>query len=229
MTESVTDKPHKIEANSTVVTAISGLLAASVGKSIMHPIDTIKAKLQVISIPGSISEQSKMPKGKSLILQLAKDTVNAEGIKGLYRGFGIHVVGSVPAGGLYFGGYELFKKNTLQFTYLQQHPFISYLLGGIFAEIIACMIFVPVDIIKERRQVQSNLKVYEYTSDFNAFRQIINTEGVRGMYRAYWATVASFGPFSALYFTFYEYFKGFFMKNDPLSYLRRTEKGAKIT
>lgn len=90
------------------------------------------------------------------------------------------------------------------------------------------MIFVPVDVIKERRQVQANLKLYEYTSDLGAIRSILNTEGVRGLYRAYGATVASFGPFSALYFTFYEYLKGFFISNDAQSYLKRTESGASM-
>lgn len=101
-------------------------------------------------------------------------------------------------------------------------------MGGVFAETIACLIFVPVDVIKERRQVQSNLKAYEYTSDLNALRQILKTEGIHGIYRAYGATVASFGPFSALYFSFYEYFKGFFIKNDALSYLERAEKSAPL-
>ena len=32
-------------------------------------------------------------------------------------------------------------------------------------------------------------------------------EGARGLYRAYGATVMSFGPFSALYFLFYEKLK----------------------
>ncbi len=43
---------QKKHANPAVVSAIAGLAAASIGKSIMHPIDTIKAKLQVMSIPG---------------------------------------------------------------------------------------------------------------------------------------------------------------------------------
>ena len=43
-------------ASPTVVSAIAGLLASSVGKGIMHPVDTIKAKLQVISLPGVNSE-----------------------------------------------------------------------------------------------------------------------------------------------------------------------------
>ena len=40
-------------------------------------------------------------------------------------------------------------------------------------------------------------------------------EGIRGLYKAYGATVLSYGPFSAFYFFFYETFKGFFVKNDP--------------
>lgn len=71
----------------------------------------------------------------------------------MYRGFGIHVGGSIPAGGLYYGSYEFFKKNTLKNEFLQQHAFLAYLMGGIFAETISCIIFVPVDVIKERRQV----------------------------------------------------------------------------
>jgi hypothetical protein len=47
----------------------------------------------------------------------------------------------------------------------------------------------------------------------------MKTEGAGGLYRAYGATVASFGPFSAFYFMFYEQFKGMLVKNDPESYL----------
>jgi len=63
----------------------------------------------------------------------------------------INVVGSIPAAGIYFGSYEIFKNNTLPYTFLQQHPFISYLCGGMFAETMSCLLFVPIDVIKERR------------------------------------------------------------------------------
>lgn len=76
-----------------------------------------------------------------------------------------------------------------------------------FAEAVACSIFVPVDVVKERRQVQANLGTFKYKNDLDAIRQIIRTEGTRGIYRAYGATVMSFGPFSALYFLFYEMLK----------------------
>ena len=48
---------------------------------------------------------------------------------------------------------------------------------------------------------------FKYKSDIDAIRQIMKTEGTRGFYRAYGATVMSFGPFSALYFLFYEKLK----------------------
>ncbi len=51
--------------------------------------------------------------------KLFRETMQKEGIRGLYRGFGIHVCGGIPAGGLYFGSYEFFKKNTLKNEYLQ--------------------------------------------------------------------------------------------------------------
>lgn len=52
---------------------------------------------------------------RSVIFNVAKDTIRNEGIAGLYRGFGIHILGSIPAAGLYFGSYEFFKKNTLEY------------------------------------------------------------------------------------------------------------------
>jgi hypothetical protein len=86
-----------------------------------------------------------------MINTIFKETMRVEGVKGLYRGFGISLFGSMPAAGLYFGSYEFFKKNTLEYEYLQKHPFLSYLAGGIFAEAVACVFFVPIDVIKERR------------------------------------------------------------------------------
>ena len=48
-----------------------------------------------------------------MIRDLARKTVATEGLIGLYRGFGINFVGSIPAAGLYFGSYEFFKHRTL--------------------------------------------------------------------------------------------------------------------
>jgi solute carrier family 25 citrate transporter 1 len=52
-------------------------------------------------------------KNKSIIYNVAKNTIKNEGIKGLYRGFSVSIIGSIPASAVYFGSYEFFKKHTL--------------------------------------------------------------------------------------------------------------------
>lgn len=182
---------------STLASSIAGLIGNSIGKFVCHPIDTIKAKIQV-------QQTTTSSRFGFVIKDVAMKTLAKEGWPGLYRGFGISLIGSVPASGLYFGSYEFFKQKTLKIKYLQERPFLTYLAGGMFAETVACIIFVPIDVIKERRQVQSDLKTFTYKSDIDAIRQISKVEGLRGLYKAYGATVISFGPFSALYFMFYE-------------------------
>jgi hypothetical protein len=61
----------------------------------------------------------------------------------------------------------------------------------------------------------------------DAIRQVFKVEGPRGLYRAYGATVGSFGPYSALYFMFYEFFKGLVVANDPQTYLKKVHREIK--
>ena len=201
----------------SLISAWWGIIGSSIGKTFCHPIDTIKARLQVW-----LGTTYKQGEG-SIIINTAKDVIKNDGIAGLYKGLPTSIIGGIPAAFIYFGSYELWKKNTLQFEFLQRHSFISYLSAGMFAETMAWIIFVPVDVLKERLQVQSKLKVYHYTSDINAFSQVFKTEGLRGLYKAYPATVLSFGPFSALYFTFYEMLKGLVVNNDAQTYLSKVK------
>ena len=84
----------------------------------------------------------------------------------------------------------------------------------------SCILFVPVDVIKERLQVQaitvttgSSVGVGGYRGSWDALRTIVRTEGIgRGLYRGFGITLFSFGPFSALYFSFYESLKGLYLK-----------------
>lgn len=71
--------------------------------------------------------------------------------------------------------------------------------------------------------------MYKYNSDVNAFKQVLQTEGLRGLYKAYPATVFSFGPFSALYFLFYEKLKGLVVQNDPNTYLQKVKESSHVS
>jgi hypothetical protein len=177
--------------------------------------DTIKAQMQVATGAG----------GSGGMLGAARSAWARGGVRGLYRGFGVAFVGSAPGALLYFTSYEVCKRALTDAMPAAPPAALLpavHLTAGMVAEAVSCMFWVPIDVIKERMQVQgarrggeavgavgavggSGLGYYRNTAD--AVRQITATEGLRGVYRGYWATVASFGPFSALYFALYERLK----------------------
>lgn len=103
-----------------------------------------------------------------------------------------------PGTALYLCSYEAAK------TRLTGQDFMVHFWAGMIAETLACVVYVPVDVVKERMQVTQG---GYYRNSWDAFQTIVAKEGMAGIYKGYAATLGSFGPFSALYFVFYERFK----------------------
>lgn len=61
---------------------------------------------------------------------------------------------------------------------------VNHLLSGLFAEVISCALWLPIDVIKERLQVQSELNnIYSYKGPLDAAKKISRSEGPVGLYR----------------------------------------------
>jgi hypothetical protein len=205
------------EVFSLQVTMLASASAGMVARIPCHPLDTCKAKLQVQKAQGVYGN----------FVDVFVKTWRQEGRRGLYKGFGTAFIGSGPAGCLYFTTYEKSKELLLQIPFLQRSPGTAHFTAGLLAEVVSCILWVPIDVVKERLQVQSTLSTLhripntgtsasilsqsnqslQYKGNLDAFATILRTEGVRGVYKGYGATIASFGPFSALYFLFYEKLK----------------------
>ena len=191
--------------------ALASAAAGCVGRVCTHPLDVAKARIQYQD-PGVV-----IPPYKSA-LDVLRRTSRTEGIRGLYRGFGAVMVGGVPATVVYLCSYDLAKEKLSKATGSTDKGgnFVVHFSAGMIAESISCIVFVPVDVIKERLQVQHPLNekatvagdvLPNYKNSYDALKQISRQEGFSGIYRGYMATLASFGPFSALYFVFYENLK----------------------
>lgn len=63
--------------------AICGIVAGCVSTLVMHPLDLVKAKLQVLTTD----------KGRGLPQQLVR-IAKADGLTGLYRGLGVNLIGN---------------------------------------------------------------------------------------------------------------------------------------
>eukprot|EP00946_MAST-07B_sp_MAST-7B-sp1_P004427 g4427.t1 len=193
-----------------LASAVSGVIA----RFPCHPLDTAKARLQV-RVGGAGTG------AKASLLNTLQRTVANEGLKGLYRGFGITVVGSAPATCLYLTSYENVKDRiTATSPFFQRSDFLAHFMAGMVAEAFSCVLWVPIDVTKERLQVQERagsvanngggakaLGSTNYRGSMDAITKIIRAEGLSGIYRGYGATIASFGPYSAFYFMFYEQIK----------------------
>mmetsp|Transcript_15848 Transcript_15848/g.13457 ORF Transcript_15848/g.13457 Transcript_15848/m.13457 type:complete len:87 (-) Transcript_15848:36-296(-) len=85
-----------------------------------------------------------------MIWDIAKRTYMNEGLRGLYQGIGIATIGSAPALALFFTSYEMNKYYMDKFNLFKETPNFQHFLCGLGAEIISCIFWVPIDVIKER-------------------------------------------------------------------------------
>jgi solute carrier family 25 citrate transporter 1 len=80
---------------------------------------------------------------------------------------------------------------------------------GACAQILAGVVYTPIDIVKERMQVQAIMRnSYSYASPLAAFKSLLHQgQGVGGIFKGYWATNAVWLPWNALYIAGYEELK----------------------
>lgn len=147
----------------------------------LFPIDTIKTRLQ--------SERGFWRSG---------------GFGGIYKGIGPAAAGSSPTAALFFVTYESIKAFLSHHTTKEQAPFI-HMAAASCGEIVACLIRVPVEIAKQRRQA---LLVKSGVSSFEVLCQAFKQEGLRkGVYRGFGTTIMREVPFSFIQFPLWEYLK----------------------
>ncbi|OWZ12020.1 Mitochondrial Carrier (MC) protein, partial [Phytophthora megakarya] len=179
-------------------TLLGSAAAGMIGRVFCHPLDTVKARLQASTTTG-----------QTIASQLNLRAFSVQHLRSLYRGIGVSVLGSAPATCLYMTSYEVSKDALMGVECLSGSPSLQYLGAGMAAEALSCVLWVPIDVIKERMQVQGQGQTIYYRDTLDAVQTIARTERLGGLYKGYAATLLSFGPFSALYFMFYEKTKAF--------------------
>eukprot|EP00026_Physarum_polycephalum_P012012 Phypoly_transcript_12275.p1 GENE.Phypoly_transcript_12275~~Phypoly_transcript_12275.p1 ORF type:complete len:193 (+),score=4.62 Phypoly_transcript_12275:535-1113(+) len=82
------------------------------------------------------------------------------------------------------------------------------------ADLCGALVWTPMDIIKQRLQVQRSTGVegvkeatLKYKGSFHALRTILKEDGVLGLYRGFFTALATYGPLVGIYFSMYEQLK----------------------
>ncbi|KAH8582996.1 uncharacterized protein ELE39_003524 [Cryptosporidium sp. chipmunk genotype I] len=166
---------------------IGASLAGFIGRLILHPFDTLKTRKQILDNLGTVNCKREFLE------------------KNLYSGIRISLVGGIPGTMLYFSCYEYFKR--LRFKLIESRDLTNFI-SGFLAECVSCIVWVPVDIYRERSQLDCYLKsVNEKRVALNPNFEKFNLRSVKCLYRGYIPTVASFGLFSSIYFVILERLK----------------------
>ncbi|CAM6129155.1 unnamed protein product [Calypogeia fissa] len=191
-----------------------GGLAGVFGETLMHPVDTLKTRLQSGGPIGlSVQRQGN-------IGQVFKAVWALDGLQGFYKGVVPGLTGSFVTGATYFGFIEGSKDWIEQHNPKLAGPWAHFIAGAT-GDTIGSVIYVPCEVIKQRMQIQGSKKAFMsaaklnkipsrepyYTGLFSAGKCIIQQEGVRGLYAGYMSTLARDVPFAGFQIMFYEAFR----------------------
>ncbi|XP_057443068.1 uncharacterized protein LOC130734597 [Lotus japonicus] len=192
-----------------------GAVAGAFGEGIMHPVDTVKTRIQSQAILNRIENQ----KG---ILQMVRSVWQVDGLRGFYRGVLPGITGSLATGATYFGVIES-TKNWIEDSHPSLRGHWAHFIAGAVGDTLGSIVYVPCEVIKQRMQVQGTIKSWSsiarengaaikpgsqiysyYTGMFHAGCSIWKTHGLKGLYAGYLSTLARDIPFAGLMVVFYE-------------------------
>ncbi|XP_065879511.1 ADP,ATP carrier protein ER-ANT1 isoform X4 [Euphorbia lathyris] len=109
-----------------------------------------------------------------------RKTCASDGIAGLYRGFGVSIVGITLYRGMYFGIYDTMKPLILVGPF-EANFFASFLLGWSITTVSGVCAY-PFDTVRRRMMLTSG-QPFKYRNAMHACQEIIRHEGFRALYR----------------------------------------------
>lgn len=162
-------------------------------RTVLYPANLIKIRLQV--------------QRKNTLYNGSKDAflkvIRTEGFRGLYKGFMVSCLG-LFSGQCYITTYELVRARTSQYS----TAFRGFLAGGL-ASVVGQTITVPVDIVSQKLMVQGQGdNNYKLKSSRTIVSEIILKEGPIGLYRGYLASLLTYAPSSAIWWSSYGFYTG---------------------
>ncbi|GFZ01488.1 adenine nucleotide transporter 1 [Actinidia rufa] len=189
-------------------------------RTAVAPLERLKILLQVQN-PHSIKYSGTV--------QGLKYIWRTEGFRGLFKGNGTNCARIVPNSAVKFFSYEEASKGILWF-YRQQTgkedaeltPLLR-LGAGACAGIIAMSATYPMDMVRGRLTVQTELSPRQYRGIFHALSTVFHEEGPRALYKGWLPSVIGVVPYVGLNFAVYESLKDYLIKSRPLGLVEDSE------
>ncbi|CAB3232403.1 unnamed protein product [Arctia plantaginis] len=164
-----------------------GVAGICVGTAI-YPLDTLKTRLQA-----------------------AQGFKKAGGFHGVYRGLTTALTGTAAMNSLFFVCYETIKEISEPLVAPKYVP-VVHMFAASFCEVIACLVRVPTEVAKQRKQTYIGRK---NKSALAILVDAYKKEGIRrGVYRGFSSTVLRDLPFSLIELPIWEFLKNTVKKHN---------------
>ncbi|KAG2188033.1 hypothetical protein INT44_000784 [Umbelopsis vinacea] len=191
---------------------IAGAVSLSVSYSCMHPLDTIKTRIQANTTSSSL-----------------RAVFTRETARSLGKGFFASVVGAAGQGGARFSTYEYCKSHLLpkkgQAASIGQLGVIpATALSAVIGDLASSVVKVPREVVTAKLQTDYYANLSQKPTTGFVIRQTLLEEGPRGLFKGFWAIAARDSPFMVILLVSYENFKALHhrsVKRDLLDRVKR--------
>ena len=174
---------------------VAGAVARAASQSTIHPLDTMKVRMQAGRATNTPKIEPKPTSGVRLERSVRIERGLTE-VRGLYKG----VVGAATGAGIIIGTYFAFYSTTKRFLREKTdlHEGASAFVAGATAALGSSVVKVPLAVCI--RSVQAGI----YKNVFHAAKSIVAAAGVRGLFTGFLPTILEDVPDMAVKFAVYE-------------------------
>lgn len=193
-------------AQAAIANGIAGMTASLFSQAVFVPIDVVSQRLMVQGYSGHASYSGG--------LDVARKVMKSDGVRGLYRGFGLSVMTYSPSSAVWWASYGSSQRVIWRFLGHgtksdQPAPSQGTIVlvqgaGGIFAGAMASCITTPLDTIKTRLQVMGHEK---RPTARQVVKGLITDDGWKGFYRGLGPRFFSMSAWGTSMILAYEYLK----------------------
>eukprot|EP00884_Botryococcus_braunii_P023366 jgi/Botrbrau1/9713/Bobra.0388s0008.3 len=177
---------------------VAGTAARTMAQAFIHPIDTIKTRMQAMRAPKATPKLQRwrtstkqhpvdVYMGRRRVMHFRNWLV--KGPKDVYLGLTGAVLGTIPTAFLYFWAYE-WTKNKLEAR--KQSQAVTHILSASAGAILSALIRVPTDTLKHRVQA------YVLPNVWQGAKLLVKKEGFAGLYSGFMPTLLRDVPELAL-------------------------------
>jgi solute carrier family 25 (adenine nucleotide translocator) protein 4/5/6/31 len=180
----------------------SGGAAGATSLMFVYPLDFARTRLAADVGKGPSDRQFN-----GLVDCLGK-IYKSDGLNGLYRGFGISVLGIIVYRAFYFGGYDTAKRSILKpDTHVVYKFCVAQVVTGI-----SGLLSYPLDTVRRRLMMQSGRTDVLYSGTLDCIRKIYSKEGPKAFFKGALSNIIR-GAGGSLVLVLYDEFQRIFNPN----------------